>query len=373
MRIKRRTRSCLNQRFKIKGIIIVAVATISFISVVGFVIFLNVTSLDQIRAEGEITDKLGTGPVIVKFTWEDPNPLKANIGPMAKSISKSASIIAGGVSETNGLSAGLFNRDINLVIPGIELFDNDGIDISIDFCRHENFGSFYARGNYFNFYLKNGSPAVTFSIYEPDGRITTIQGISNYIVPLDDQFRNMRFIYTPTTGKAEIFVNNIIIWGQNGIPNRKLYWNKGDDIIIGKGLNGNGINRPILDNLIIRSTIKMNSLPINLLSFSAVNKPGFVELKWITYSETMLQDYIIERSNNNGEFKVIGMVHATGFSDEPVYYNFIDENPEVGTNFYRLKPKSFNGKNESLPVIAHNYNTESDVDLENMLVKAGYN
>ncbi|MGI8893781.1 MAG: hypothetical protein ACR2GN_10030 [Bacteroidia bacterium] len=372
MRIKRRTKSCLNQRFRIRGIIIVVAATVSFITVVGFVIFLNVSNLDALKAEGEIIDKLGTGPIISRFTWENNNPLIPVTGPEGKSISKSAGVMAGGVSESQGLSAGFYNRDINLVLPGSEIFDTDGIDVSIDFCRYENFGSFFSRGNYFNFYLKNGSPAVTFSIYETDGRISTIQGVSNYVVPVDDQFRNLRFIYTPTTGKAELFANNIIIWGQNGIPNRKLYWNKGDDIIIGKGLNGNGVNKPIIDNLVIRSTIKMNSLPINLLSFTSTNKSGFVELKWITYSETMLLDYIIERSTNGGEFQQIGTVHATGYSDEPVYYQFLDEYPIEGTNFYRLRPKGFNGKSENLPVIANKYSNNSDtLDLEKMLVKAG--
>jgi hypothetical protein len=372
MRIRRKVKSCLSQRIRIRGIIIVAAATISFISVVIFVIFINISNLDDIKAEGDNIDKLSTGPIITKFTWEDPNALKAEIGPFAKSISKSAVVMMGGVSETKGLSAGSFNRDINMIIPATEIFDNDGIDISIDFCRYENYGSFFSRGNYFNFYLKNGSPAVTYSIYEPDGQITTIHGVSNFVVPLDDQFRNLRFIYTPTTGKAEIFVNNIIVWGQNGIPNRKLYWKKSDEIIIGKGLNGNGVNKPILDNLIIRSTIKMNSLPINLLSFSAVSKPGFVELKWITYSESMLLDYIIERSGNGAEFKEIGTVHSTGYSDEPVYYQFMDENPVEGTNFYRLRPKGFNGKTENLPVIANKYSIEKDnTDFENALINAG--
>jgi hypothetical protein len=372
MRIRRRPRSCLSQKIRIRGIIIVAAAAVSFVSVIGFVIFLNVSSLDELKAESEITDKLGTGPVLSRFTWEDANPLKPETGPMAKSISKTAGVMPGGVSETNGLSAGLYNREINLVIPGLELFDTEGIDISVDFCRYENFGSFFSRGNYFNFYMKNGSPAVTYSIYEPDGRITTIQGVSNYQIPVDDQFRNIRFIYTPTTGKAEIFINNIIIWGQNGIPNRKLYWKTGDDIVVGKGLNGNGVNKPILDNLTIRSTIKMNSLPINLLSFTAVNKDGFVELKWITYSETLLQDYIIEKSVNGGEFREIGIVHATGFSDEPVYYRFNDENPEEGTNFYRLKPKGFSGKSENLPVIANKYSPENKIsDYDDAIVRVG--
>lgn len=372
MRLRRRTKSCLSQRIRIRGIIIAAAATVSFVSVIGFVIFLNVSSLDDLKAEGEITDKLGTGPIISKFTWEDPNPLKPEKGPMAKSINKTASVMPGGVSETKGLSAGLNNRDINLVIPGFELFDTEGIDISIDFCRYENFGSFFARGNYFNFYMKNGSPAVTYSIYEPDGRITTVQGVSNYQIPVDEQFRNIRFIYTPTTGKAEIFINNIIIWGQNGIPNRRLYWKTSDDIIIGKGLTGNGVNKPILDNLTIRSKIKMNSLPINLLSFSATNKSGFVELKWITYSETLLQDYIVERSVNGLEFKEIGTVHATGFSEVPVYYRFVDENPEGEMNFYRLKPKGYNGKSENLPVIANRYNPENITsEFEDAIVRVG--
>lgn len=372
MRIRRRAKSCLSQKFRIRGIIIAAAATVSFLSVVGFVIFLNVSNLDILKAKEDLTDKLGTGPVISKFSWENNDPLKADAGPLGKSISKSAGIMPGGVSESNGLSAGFYNRDINLIIPASEIFDTDGIDISIDFCRYENFGSFFSRGNYFNFYLKNGSPAVMFSIFEPDGRITTIQGASNYEIPLDDQFRNVRFIYTPTTGKAELFINNIIIWGQNGIPNRKLYWNRNDDIIIGKGLNGNGVNKSILDNLVIRSTIKMNSLPINLLSFSSISKNGFVQLKWITYSERALLDYVIERSTNNGEFTTIGTVHATGYSEEPVEYSFQDENPVEGISLYRLKPKGYDGKSDNLPVIANKYGDHPEMkELDNVLVKAG--
>ena len=80
------------------------------------------------------------------------------------------------------------------------------------------------------------------------------------------------------------------------------------------------------------------ALPIELLDFSAkLLTKETVMLKWITALEENTDEFIIQRSINGRDFENIGTVNAKGQSFEPITYQFIDQNPIRGKNYYRLK------------------------------------
>ena len=94
----------------------------------------------------------------------------------------------------------------------------------------------------------------------------------------------------------------------------------------------------------LASTTINNPLPINLLSFEAnANGHDEVELKWITSSEINNHCFEIERSKDGYNFDLISKVKGAGNSSEELHYNLLDENPNLGISYYRLKQIDFDG------------------------------
>ncbi len=92
-------------------------------------------------------------------------------------------------------------------------------------------------------------------------------------------------------------------------------------------------------------------LPVELTSFTARTNNENVDLNWETASELNSQSFQIEKSNNGEDFKMIGEVRSAGTTAETQYYNFTDNNPSKGTNYYRLKQVDFDGTFEYTKII----------------------
>jgi hypothetical protein len=85
-------------------------------------------------------------------------------------------------------------------------------------------------------------------------------------------------------------------------------------------------------------------LPVELIYFDAeCNKEGFVDINWSTASEVNNDFYTIERSIDAISFTPIQEVDAAGNSGNVLSYNEKDENPILGTSYYRLKQTDFDG------------------------------
>jgi hypothetical protein len=109
-----------------------------------------------------------------------------------------------------------------MVLPLLPLFEVDGIDISVDFKRIEPTASFFCRGKSLEFWIDRGYPAVLYRTYDVNGGYAMVNERSAYEIPDDGMFRTYRFIYTPVTGRGELFVNGVIIWSHQGTPNTAL-------------------------------------------------------------------------------------------------------------------------------------------------------
>lgn len=105
-----------------------------------------------------------------------------------------------------------------------------------------------------------------------------------------------------------------------------------------------------LDNITYRA--KTVVLPIQLASFSAKFEKGIVNLKWSTFSEKDNLGFELERSINGNLFEKIGFFKGSENNYGEKWYNTVDNSPNIGVNYYRLKQIDANGAVSYSPVEA---------------------
>jgi hypothetical protein len=84
-------------------------------------------------------------------------------------------------------------------------------------------------------------------------------------------------------------------------------------------------------------------LPISLIEFNAVPLLEAVELTWITATEINNDYFTIERSVDGFNFESIHIEQGAGNSNALLNYRWVDANPNIGMNYYRLKQTDFDG------------------------------
>ncbi|MBK7964162.1 MAG: T9SS type A sorting domain-containing protein [Bacteroidetes bacterium] len=133
---------------------------------------------------------------------------------------------------------------------------------------------------------------------------------------------------------------------------------------LGNGsVTGNTIGGTITSNLgaapysifALGSSSAANSLPAELISFSAVKEGNAALLKWATASEKNNDYFTVEKSQNNYDFVEVGRVNGYGNSSTKREYQFIDDNPFNGTSYYRLRQTDFNGAFEIFRPVMLNF------------------
>lgn len=84
-------------------------------------------------------------------------------------------------------------------------------------------------------------------------------------------------------------------------------------------------------------------LPLELLSFEAVEMGTMVELNWTTSSEINNDYFSVERSTDGVNWESIGVKAGAGNSAVSIDYTEYDENPHQGVSYYRIKQHDFDG------------------------------
>jgi hypothetical protein len=74
-----------------------------------------------------------------------------------------------------------------------------------------------------------------------------------------------------------------------------------------------------------------------LLSFEAASIRGQVELNWSTEDELSEEIFVVERSQDETLYEVVGSLAANGSLGEVADYELADRSPLNGTTYYRLK------------------------------------
>jgi hypothetical protein len=365
--LKQKLKARLNIRFAAFMIISVLLFGITFMAV----LLLNIGSPGDGTAN--TNDNLNTGEIISRFTWENGSLLKSTEGPDGLTISKTAFVSGGGRSSSSALNPGKPGQPINMMIPGSPYFNVPGIDISIDFRRSEGSGNFFTRGSGFNFGMDKGNIVIRYRTENGKGSYKTIEAITNYQIPIDEIWRTYRFIYTPSTGKGEVFVNSVIVWSNQGTSNTKLFWGDDSNVIIGKDMDGGGaIDRSIFDNLVVRSTGNVEANLQSLLAFSAVPHPdaqGKMLVTWCMIPSVNDNYFVIERSINGVDFSKIGTVRAASAGNSVVDYQFTDLRPVTyGITYYRIKYYTHDGQFVQYPATAVSVKAKliEDITIENI-------
>ena len=77
-------------------------------------------------------------------------------------------------------------------------------------------------------------------------------------------------------------------------------------------------------------------LPVSITHYNVVLENKKVHVSWSTSSEVNNDFFTVERSSNGVDFTAIGTIDGAGNSTETKFYNFIDDDPMLGTSYYRL-------------------------------------
>ncbi|MCB0705977.1 MAG: choice-of-anchor B family protein [Saprospiraceae bacterium] len=100
--------------------------------------------------------------------------------------------------------------------------------------------------------------------------------------------------------------------------------------------SGNIIASDQLHGLFVLKLVT-TTVPVELIDFQGYIKENYHLLEWETATESNSAYYEVERSRDGENFTVLGKVAAQGNTLSQHNYQFIDENPLAGSNYYRLR------------------------------------
>ncbi|MBX9851267.1 MAG: DUF4832 domain-containing protein [Cytophagaceae bacterium] len=85
------------------------------------------------------------------------------------------------------------------------------------------------------------------------------------------------------------------------------------------------------------------NLPVTISSFAGWIDGSSVCLKWITTSEKNNSYFNVERSNDGITYEIIGQIPGNNNSSQIISYQFEDDSPMIGTNYYKLSQVDADG------------------------------
>jgi hypothetical protein len=94
------------------------------------------------------------------------------------------------------------------------------------------------------------------------------------------------------------------------------------------------------------------TLPVELLNFNATKKENSVLLDWSTATEINSDYYSVMRSQDAVFFESIAKIEAAENSSSIIDYNYSDEFPLKGINYYQLIETDKDGKTQKSKIVA---------------------
>ncbi|MEW6470506.1 MAG: T9SS type A sorting domain-containing protein [Bacteroidota bacterium] len=142
---------------------------------------------------------------------------------------------------------------------------------------------------------------------------------------------------------AQYYGGSTNLWGTTWTASDLSSSSFGLALSVQKSSSGGGPKIAYIDQM--RITIYYASpLPISLLNFSVKPLSHSVVITWETVSEINNDYFTVERSSNGAHFEELETVTGAGNSTTVKNYELIDEQPIVGTSYYRLKQTDYDGK-----------------------------
>lgn len=104
----------------------------------------------------------------------------------------------------------------------------------------------------------------------------------------------------------------------------------------------------------------MQVLALNSIDVKAVKNNDAISITWQTLNESDIKSFTVERSINASDYEAINTIPAKGIASR---YSYIDKNPFIGINYYRIRESSVNGSNAFSPVVNVLFNVNSIISL----------
>jgi uncharacterized protein (TIGR02145 family) len=143
-------------------------------------------------------------------------------------------------------------------------------------------------------------------------------------------------------GTFSLLTTAAFYWSSKGYDVTRSYYfelNGSDGTIVGGPINNNvgGSIRCINDS-------SVSALPVELTSFTASVINNNVKLNWTTATEINFSFFEIQKKSiNNNNWQKIASVNASGNSNSPKQYSYIEKNVNSGQYNYRLKMIDLDG------------------------------
>jgi hypothetical protein len=83
--------------------------------------------------------------------------------------------------------------------------------------------------------------------------------------------------------------------------------------------------------------------PVEFIKLSAYERGKTINLIWETALEINNNYFLVQRSTDGSNFKVIGQVQGNATIFENTHYEFEDKDPVEGLSYYRIQQVDFNG------------------------------
>ena len=93
-------------------------------------------------------------------------------------------------------------------------------------------------------------------------------------------------------------------------------------------------------------------LPVEIVSFIGVAKPGYNSVSWETVSEFNCSFYSLERSEDGVDWELVGNVDGVGTSSEMSFYQMDDYVRNIRTFYYRLIQSDMDGNEHMSALIS---------------------
>ena len=130
-----------------------------------------------------------------------------------------------------------------------------------------------------------------------------------------------------------------------------------------KYCNSESNRQNMIDNkgwTITGDALDCSMLPVEFVSFAGQSVNNTVRLSWQTATEINNAGFDIQKSKSGtGDWQTIGFKEGRANTDTATNYDFTDENPFVGTNYYRLKQTDYDGAFEYSKVVTVDYSSQT--------------
>jgi hypothetical protein len=104
-------------------------------------------------------------------------------------------------------------------------------------------------------------------------------------------------------------------------------------------------------------------LPITLTGLYSSQGSNSIDLKWSTASELNFDYFSLQKSTDGKRFYEIAQVQGHGTTKVAHNYEYDDQSPLIGKNYYRLTSVDFDNYQETFKVIVQDYSGENDFHL----------